>query len=539
MLATARHQRLNAALWAFVRSPSTRSYETARVSIVGSDAPVRTVEEEDNETRRRKKTEWKRRQNRQSFKDHLLVKVKGGRGGDGCVAFHRDALIAMGPPSGGNGGKGGDVYIRAVEGLTTLSNIPTRVHAEKGDHGKGNWGHGKRGADRIIDVPVGTIIREVTDERRPKDFWEEEWERVSAMDKEEGMREVRQRRWVHFPQTEDRNLGRSAFQDSERMFRQTERKIRWAKRQQRMNPIILDLDKPSEGNGVLVAEGGIGGYGNPYFVQTKLRSPHFATRGFDGDRLLFELELKLVADIGLVGFPNAGKSTLLRALTNSKAEVASYAFTTLNPQIGIVKVWEDGSFEGRQEGDIIEDSKIERVRERAAMVSGEDAPPKPPDRPHLKEVSRFTIADNPGLVEHASDNVGLGHSFLKAIERCHALVYVVDLSGPAPWDELQVLESELEAYKSGLSRVARLVIANKADLLDAEDDAEVAAARAKLEKLEEFVREFMNVGGAPLDVVPTSAKHSMNLRKVVDLMQSYLEEAAEDANEEPYSDSWE
>lgn len=467
-----------------------------------------------------------------------VLNVCLGRGGDGCVAFHRDAQIAMGPPSGGNGGKGGDVYIRAVDGLTTLSNISSLVYAGQGEHGKGAWSHGKRGQDRYIDVPVGTIVREITDERRAKDAWEEEWDRVSVMDKEDGMREMRRRRWLHFPQSEDRNLGRSAFQDSADSFHLTERKVRWRAKQRRLNPILLDLDKPTEGSGVLVAEGGIGGFGNPHFVQgTKHRSPHYATRGFDGDRVTLEFELKLVADIGLVGFPNAGKSTLLRALSNSKAEVASHAFTTLNPQIGIVKVWEDGSFEGREEGDIIEDSAVERELERYAMISGEDAPSRRPDRPHLKEVTRFTIADNPGLVEHASDNVGLGHSFLKAIERCHALVYVVDLAGPAPWNELQILENELEVYKPGLSGIARLVIANKADLLAAEDDAQVAAARAKLQKLEGFVRDSMNVGGAPLDVVPTSAKHSMNLREVVALLQSYLEEAA-DGDVEYNTGSW-
>lgn len=517
MLALARQRSVHTSLWHFIRAP----YATARVTVIGEDEPTRP--EEDYETRRRRKTEWKRRQGGQTFKDHLLIHVRGGRGGDGCVAFHRDAMVSMGPPSGGNGGRGGNVYIRAVEGLTTLSNISTRVHAQPGEHGKGSWSHGKRGDDSIINVPVGTIVREVTDARRNKDAWEEEFERVNAMDKEDGMRAMRDRRWVHYPQSEDRNLGRTAFQDAEAELHEVERKLRWEHKMRRANPILLDFDRPTEENGVLVAEGGGGGFGNPYFVHTKMRSPKFATRGWDGDRVTLELELKLVADIGLVGFPNAGKSTLLRALTNSKAEVASHAFTTLNPQIGIVRVMEDGSFDGRAEGEVIEDSAVERVREAAAMVSGAEPNSKNSRGRHLEEVCRFTIADNPGLVEHASDNVGLGHSFLRSIERSQALVYVVDLSGPAPWDELHVLQNELEAYKPGLSSMARLVIANKADLLAADDDDDqVAAARAKLARVEEFVREYMNVGGVPLDVIPTSAKHTLNLRKVVERLRGYL-----------------
>jgi len=475
---------------------------------------------------------------------HMLnssARVPTGKGGDGCVAFHRDAFVDMGPPSGGNGGKGGDVYIRAVEGLTTLSNVAARSSAKPGYNGRGDWLHGKHGQDCIIEVPVGTVVREITDERRLKDWWEEEYERVSQMEKEDGMKEMRARRWLHYPLAESNNLGRTTFQEAERSFHGTERRLRWRLRQRRLQPINIDLDSPSEGNGIMLAEGGIGGYGNPFFVHTpKNRSPKYATRGLDGERIAFELELKLVADIGLVGFPNAGKSTLLRALSNSKAEVASHAFTTLNPQIGIVQVFEDGSFAGaRVEGEVIEDSAVERARDIAAMTSGEDAPTTAQEVHALKEVARFTVADNPGLVEHASDNVGLGHSFLKAIERCSALVYVVDLAGPSPWKELEVLEKELEAYKPGLSGISRLVLANKADLLASSgDEAEVAEARAKLLQLEEFVREKMNAkGGPPLDVVAVSAKHSLNLRRVVELLKGYLEDV-EQLDEERFG-GWE
>ncbi|KAH7106829.1 GTP-binding protein Obg/CgtA [Auriculariales sp. MPI-PUGE-AT-0066] len=534
LLARAARQRVHTSLWRFINTERPSPTPRSTVVVDDPDDVFGPSLDEQILERRRRKTEWKRRQNRQTFMDHLIIHVRGGRGGDGCVSFHRDAMIDRGPPSGGNGGRGGNVYVRAVDGLTTLSNISTRCYAKPGENGKGTWLHGKHGEDRIIDVPVGTVVREVTDPAvRIKDAWEEEFERVSKMDKEEGMREMRARRWLHYPLAEDNNVGRTTFKEAEQAFYRTERKLRWHRKQKRMEPVNLDFDLASEDGGVMVAEGGIGGYGNPFFVSTpRNRSPKYATRGFDGERITLELELKLVADVGLVGFPNAGKSTLLRALTNSKAEVASHAFTTLNPQIGIVQVWEDGSFAGaRIEGEAIEDSVVERQREAAAMVSGEDAPHKPRDEGReLKEVARFTIADNPGLVEHASDNVGLGHAFLRAIERCRALVYVVDLSGPAPWEELAILERELEAYKPGLSTVARLVLANKADLLASDGDADaVTAARAKLARLEEYVSEGMNTqGGGPLDILPVSAKHSLNLRRVVELLRVYLADAAEE-----------
>ncbi|KAF8479444.1 P-loop containing nucleoside triphosphate hydrolase protein, partial [Gautieria morchelliformis] len=145
------------------------------------------------------------------------------------------------------------------------------------------------------------------------------------------------------------------------------------------------------------------GYGNLYFLTLTNRSPKFTTRGHDGARIPFELKLKLVADIGLVGFPNAGKSMLLNALTNRRAEVAAYAFTTLNPQVGTVRVLRGGDFDG----------------------SG-------------GEVFRFTIADKPRLAAQASENVGLGHAFLRSIERACTLTYIVDLSGDRPWDTLNM-----------------------------------------------------------------------------------------------------
>jgi GTP-binding protein len=186
----------------------------------------------------------------------------------------------------------------------------------------------------------------------------------------------------------------------------------------------------------------------------------------------------------------------------ARSTIAGYAFTTLNPVVGVVRVAEDGSVLGGEdglasdEGDVVYDETVvERRRERELMESGAfaDLPTRNRAQGDVHEQQleafRFTVADNPGLIEDASDNVGLGHSFLRSMERSHALVYVIDLSGPAPWDELRMLREELEKYNVGMSGRARMVIANKADLLAGEGNPEeVRLARAKLARLEEFVR---------------------------------------------------
>ncbi|KAJ6619759.1 GTPase [Mycena sp. CBHHK59/15] len=529
-----------------------------------------TIEDEDDNLRdrlrRRRRTEWKRKQRGQTFLDNLIVSVRGGSGGDGCVAFHREKFKPFGPPSGGNGGRGGDVYIMPTPHLTSLSSIPKRIRGPSGANGSGTWQNGKNAEPLVIRVPLGTIVREIPrgDSRHSKDEWEAEEESCEGMSMAEKIEKMRDNRWVHYPRFGETNITRDSFKEAEKALYQQERERRFARRKRELEAAIyLDLDKEMDATrhvdaplgarhreplGHLVASGGMGGLGNPHFLSQLNRSPKFATRGHPGERITLSLELKILADVGFVGMPNAGKSTLLRALTGgrAKSEVASYAFTTLNPVVGIVRVAEDGTFEGGvTTGQVHDETLVEQQQDAERMRRGEYAgaltrnqtaerhqsPQVAPVRGgyhfDVAETFRFTIADNPGLISASSENAGLGHGFLRAMERSLALAYIVDLAAPAPWDELLVLRAELEKYQPGMSRKARLVVANKADLLAGDGDpAEVAAARAKLRRLQEFVAARMVAGdGRKLDVVPASAKYSQNLTRVVGLMRGYVQEA--------------
>lgn len=275
--------------------------------------------------------------------------------------------------------------------------------------------------------------------------------------------------------------------------------------------VELDITKPTS-QLIQLAEGGRGGLGNPHFQLPHAPSCRLASKGTQPPTRTFSFELKLLADVGLVGLPNAGKSTILRGLTGRKAEVAGYQFTTLNPQVGVVRVFDDGTWTGQ--GEVVHESEEERAREVKDRQEGVYMP-TPKEQRALRapstalatdeksriEQSRFTIADNPGLLPLASQNIGLGHSFLRSIERSLALVYVVDL-GSDPLADIATLKAELEAYKEGLSDKVCAVVLNKADLVQPEEGKE------RVEKVREAV-------GLKVEVVVLSGKYGLGMERLV------------------------
>ncbi|RPB04121.1 GTP-binding protein Obg/CgtA [Choiromyces venosus 120613-1] len=295
------------------------------------------------------------------FADMQELTLIAGSGGNGCVSFLREKFIPYGPANGGNGGSGGSIYVQAVYGETSLHKLSREctIRAKPGRNGKGSSINGKRGDDVIIRVPVGTY---------PKSH----------------------------------HLGASAMLEITHPRK-----------------VYLDLSKPTL-EPILLVPGAPGGLGNPNFVTDGRRRPKFATKGGKGAQMKIQLELKMLADIGLVGLPNAGKSSFLRAVSGRKARVGEWAFTTLAPNIGTI---------------VLDERHI--------------LPPRLGET--QKRLPRFTIADIPGLIADAHLNKGLGHGFLRHIERAKALCFVIDLSREDPVEDLKGLWREIKAYEQGFS----------------------------------------------------------------------------------------
>lgn len=293
------------------------------------------------------------------FVDEAQLNVRGGDGGAGCVAFRREGPVAFGGPNGGDGGKGGDVWIVADRNVASLLAFRDHPHRRAGDgvHGKGKDLHGRRGEDSIISVPEGTVIRDMY-----------------------------------------------------------------------TNDVLADL--VNHGDKWLAATGGRGGRGNAKFLTNRRRAPSFAEQGEHGIERWLKLELKLMADVALVGFPNAGKSTFISVVSAAKPKIANYPFTTLEPHLGVVRV----------------DDRTE-----------------------------FIMADIPGLIEGASDGKGLGHQFLRHVERARVMCYLIDLAaldGTSPDDQLRVLQHELGNYRPELLERPSLIVGTKDDAATAEVVAE-------------------------------------------------------------------
>lgn len=436
-----------------------------------------------------------------SFVDHVVVSVRGGTGGSGTAAFVPMKSSSSGPPSGGNGGAGGAVYFTTSPRVSSLSGVPKRIRGGQGSNGLGSYRHGRKGEDVVIELPVGTVVQELARESDEERVRRDEAALGFGEDELRVLR--RSRTFVKHPSGE---ISDDDYVEAERTLWR-EGRIR---QEDRSEAIEFDIDQPLD-NPVLISPGGLGGLGNTHFVNPLQphKPPRLASRGTTPSTITLSLELKLLADVGLVGFPNAGKSTILRALTGRRAEVAEYQFTTLNPQVGVVRVLDDGTWRGGlPEGEMIEETWRERAKEAegvekrssSAAAAGGDA----------IESARFTISDNPGLLPLASENYGLGHSFLRSIERSLVLAYVLDLGRPSPNDDMRALEKELEAYKPGLSRKSRLVIINKAD------DVDEQVGKAKLAAIEL---------GQEMELVVVSAKYGLGMSKVVHTLARRVEEA--------------
>jgi GTP-binding protein len=296
------------------------------------------------------------------FLDHARVEIRSGSGGHGCVSFRREKFVEFGGPDGGDGGKGGDVWAEAVEGLNTLIDYRYQQHffARNGQPGMGKQRTGKSAEDVVLRVPVGTEILE-----------------------DDG------------------------------------------------DTLVADLTRPEQR--VLLAQGGNGGWGNLRFKSSTNQAPRNANPGQEGVERTLWLRLKLIADAGLVGLPNAGKSTFLAATSNARPKVADYPFTTLHPGLGVVAI--DGA--------------------------------------------EFVLADIPGLIEGAHEGRGLGDTFLGHVERCAVLLHLVDGTSETVAEDYRVIARELAAYGAGLADKPRVLGLNKVDALDAEAaDAAAAALEA-------------------------------------------------------------
>ena len=345
------------------------------------------------------------------FIDEIKVYAKAGHGGKGAIAFIREAYRPKGGPSGGNGGRGGDVILEASHDLNNLINqyYRPRLIAEDGHHGMGKGMDGHAGKDIVIQVPCGTLVWKLRDTKP-----------VAEEDDEDEEKNEKTNRNVISSSTGQRPVIRVAggMQAMEYNL-EDEPEMPAGEHDGSKGELVADLTV--HGQRFTLCKGGRGGLGNRNFATAARQTPRFAQPGEPGDEGDYLFELRILADVGLVGYPNAGKSTLLTAISKARPKVAPYPFTTLHPQIGIVE---------------------------------------------YQDFHRLVVCDVPGLIEGAHNNVGLGHAFLRHIQRCKILVLLVDMAGTdnrKPWDDYQQLLTELELYDPALLEKPRLVVANKMD----------------------------------------------------------------------------
>lgn len=361
------------------------------------------------------------------FTDLRALTLSAGSGGHGCVSFLREKFVPNGPANGGDGGPGGSIYIQAVYGETSLHKIARdgAVQASAGRNGQGSSVNGRRGDDVVIRVPVGTVVREISrwDPASEELGWENAYEENIAKQGEgeeagASRKHGENEHWLHYPRSLSQNLQSSQFTEAAFPFHH-HRSSSELLAQTHPTPVYLDLSEPTM-QPVLLLPGAPGGFGNPHFVSNELRRPKFATKGGKGARMKIQLELKILADVGLVGLPNAGKSSFLRSVSGKQARVGEWAFTTLSPNIGT----------------IVLDERVMAPQSHGKAWERQQHP-------------RFTIADIPGLISDAHLNKGLGHGFLRHVERAKVLGFVLDLSRDDPVRDLEGLWREVRAYEQG------------------------------------------------------------------------------------------
>lgn len=349
------------------------------------------------------------------FADKAIVTLCAGSGGHGCVSFLREKYIEHGPANGGDGGSGGNIYIQAVRGETSLHKLSRRrlLKAGRGKNGQGKGKGGQRGEDVLIQVPVGTVVREVSRhdpvaEEEDQGKFQEGSDAIEGSDTRETWR---RNKWILYPSAMPSEYTNAEFPALPRMRKSN------LTLTQPQSPILLDLSEPMD-KPMLLAAGAMGGLGNPHFATRAVTRPKFATTGETGLSITLELELKLIADVGFVGMPNAGKSTLLRALSRSRARVGDWAFTTLQPNIGTMVL----------------DNSRDRPQVQLNKVTGESR-------------TQVSMADIPGLVKDAHLDKGLGLGFLRHIERAQILAFVIDLHDTDAVEALKGLWRELGEFE--------------------------------------------------------------------------------------------
>jgi len=352
------------------------------------------------------------------FVDEIKIFARAGHGGKGCVAFQREKYRPKGGPSGGNGGRGGDVILEADHDLNNLiaQYYQPRLIAQDGKAGMGKGMDGHAGKDLVVKVPCGTLV----------------WRQEQSPDAHNEPQKTREGESLLAASSSGRPMFRSNSRaramevDLELEEPNAEEGHSSPAARHSADDLVSDLTR--HGQRFILCQGGRGGLGNRNFATASRQAPRFAQPGEPGTEGEFLFELRLIADVGLVGYPNAGKSTLLTAISHARPRIAPYPFTTLHPQIGIVE---------------------------------------------YPDFFRLTVCDVPGLIEGAHRNVGLGHEFLRHIERCKIIVLLLDMAGTdgrEPWDDYKNLLSELELYDPTLLKKPHLVVANKMDEAVAEEN---------------------------------------------------------------------